>query len=55
MHLTLLPAIFSLPMVLLYKTFGVCNITVDETSCNIVWIEIASFAVNIRSHQRLIR
>ncbi|PLB49178.1 hypothetical protein P170DRAFT_509780 [Aspergillus steynii IBT 23096] len=54
-----LPAIFSLPMVLLHKDFGVCNIMVNET-CNLVGVidwaesEIAPFGLNLYSHQRLI-
>ncbi|CAI7626079.1 unnamed protein product [Penicillium pancosmium] len=55
-----LPTIFSLPMVLLHKDFGVCNIIVNETSCNLVGVvdwaeaEIAPFGLNLYSHQRLI-
>jgi hypothetical protein len=55
-----LPAILSLPMVLLHKDFGVCNIMVNETSCNLVGVidwaeaEIAPFGLNLHSHQRLI-
>lgn len=55
-----LPAIFSLPMVLLHKDFGVCNIIVNEESCNLVGVvdwaeaEIAPFGLNLYSHQRLI-
>ncbi|EGE06894.1 hypothetical protein TEQG_05947 [Trichophyton equinum CBS 127.97] len=33
-----LPAIFSLPMVLLHKDFGVCNIMVDESSYNLTGV-----------------
>ncbi|RDW70673.1 uncharacterized protein DSM5745_08184 [Aspergillus mulundensis] len=55
-----LPGIFSLPMALLHKDFGVCNIMVDETSCNLAGVidwaeaEIAPFGLNLHSHQRLI-
>jgi hypothetical protein len=55
-----LPDILSLPMVLLHKDFGVCNIMVNETSCNLVGVvdwaeaEIAPFGLNLHSHQRLI-
>ncbi|KAJ5291517.1 hypothetical protein N7478_000768 [Penicillium angulare] len=58
--LNLLPTIFSLPMVLLHKDFGVCNIIVNEMSCNLVGVvdwaeaEIAPFGLNLYSHQRLI-
>ncbi|PYH97125.1 hypothetical protein BO71DRAFT_468851 [Aspergillus ellipticus CBS 707.79] len=36
--LDLLPVIISLPTVLLHKDFGVCNIMVNETSCNLVGV-----------------
>jgi hypothetical protein len=55
-----LPAIFSLPMVLLHREFGVCNIMVNEISCNLFGVvdwaeaEIAPFGLNLHSHQRLI-
>ncbi|GIK00091.1 hypothetical protein Aspvir_004106 [Aspergillus viridinutans] len=55
-----LPAILSLPMVLLHRDFGVCNIMVDEMSCKLVGVidwaeaEIAPFGLNLHSHQRLI-
>lgn len=55
-----LPAIFSLPMVLLHKDFGACNILVNESTCNLVGVvdwaeaEIAPFGLNLHSHQRLI-
>lgn len=55
-----LPAVFSLPMVLLHKDFGSSNIMVDEKTCNIVgvvdWAEakIEPFGMNLHSHQRLI-
>ncbi|KAL4885671.1 hypothetical protein BJY04DRAFT_231099 [Aspergillus karnatakaensis] len=59
--LTSLPCpIFSLPMVLLHRDFGVCNIMVDEKSCNLKGVidwaeaEIAPFGLNLHSHQRLI-
>lgn len=58
--LSSLPTIFSLPMVLLHKDFGVCNIIVNEISCNLVGVvdwaeaEIAPFGLNFYSHQRLI-
>ncbi|OAX82893.1 hypothetical protein ACJ72_02749 [Emergomyces africanus] len=58
--LSSLRAILSLPMVLLHKDFGVCNIMVDEASCNLVGVidwaeaEIAPFGLNLHSHQRLI-
>ncbi|EFR03714.1 hypothetical protein MGYG_06711 [Nannizzia gypsea CBS 118893] len=58
--LTSLPAILSLPMVLLHKDFGVGNIIVDEASCNIAGVvdwaeaEIAPFGLNLHAHQRLI-
>ncbi|KAI2792728.1 hypothetical protein POX_b02770 [Penicillium oxalicum] len=57
--INLLPAIFSLPMVLLHKDLGVCNLIVNE-SCNLVGVidwaeaEIAPFGLNFHSHQRLI-
>jgi hypothetical protein len=47
-------------MVLLHKDFGVCNIMVDESSCNLVGVidwaeaETAPFGLNLHSHQRLI-
>ncbi|PWY70639.1 hypothetical protein BO83DRAFT_399780 [Aspergillus eucalypticola CBS 122712] len=55
-----LPAIFSLPMVLLHRDFGVCNMMVNEITCNLVGVvdwaeaEVASFGLNLHSHQRLI-
>jgi hypothetical protein len=58
--LSRLPAILSLPMVLLHRDFGVCNIIVNEKSCNLVGVvdwaeaEIAPFGLNLHSHQRLI-
>jgi hypothetical protein len=47
-------------MVLVHKDFGVCNIIVNEMSCNLVRVvdwakaEIALFGLNLFSHQRLI-
>lgn len=47
-------------MVLLHKDFGVCNIMVNENSCNLVGVidwaeaEVAPFGLNLHSHQRLI-
>lgn len=58
--LSSLLAILSLPMVLLHKDFSVCNIIVNEKSCNLVGVvdwaeaEIAPFGLNLHSHQRLI-
>lgn len=55
-----LPSVLSLPMVLLHKDFGACNIMVNETSCNLVGVvdwaeaEVAPFGLNLHSHQRLI-
>ncbi|PYI01929.1 hypothetical protein BO78DRAFT_378106, partial [Aspergillus sclerotiicarbonarius CBS 121057] len=55
-----LPAIFSLPMVLTHQDLGVCNVLVDEDSCNLVGVidwaeaEIAPFGVNLHFHQRFI-
>lgn len=55
-----LPAILSLPMVLLHRDFGVCNIMVHEDSCHLVgvvdWAEadIAPFGLNLHSIQPLI-
>lgn len=55
-----LPMIRSLPLVLLHKDFGSCNIMVDEKTCSIVgvvdWAEakIEPFGLNLHSHQRLI-
>ncbi|KAK2748363.1 hypothetical protein FQN57_001021 [Myotisia sp. PD_48] len=55
-----LPAILSLPMVLLHKDFGSCNILVDETSCHLAGVvdwaeaEIAPFGLNLHSYHRLI-
>ncbi|OJJ67243.1 hypothetical protein ASPBRDRAFT_136485 [Aspergillus brasiliensis CBS 101740] len=58
--ITSLPSIFSLPVVLLHKDFGVCNIMVNEKTCNLVGVvdwaeaEVAPFGLNLHSHQRLI-
>lgn len=47
-------------MVLVHKDFGVCNIVVNELSCNLVGVvdwaeaEIALFGLNLFSQQRLI-
>ena len=55
-----LSAIFSLPMVLLHRDFDVCNIMVNETTCNLVGVvdwaeaEVAPFGLNLHSLQRLI-
>lgn len=55
-----LPAILSLPMVLLHKDFGTCNIMVDSTSCRLVGVidwaeaEIGPFGLNLYSIQPLI-
>ncbi|PYH73339.1 uncharacterized protein BO88DRAFT_421738 [Aspergillus vadensis CBS 113365] len=55
-----LHAIFSLPMVLLHRDFGVCNIMVNKTTCNLVGVvdwaeaEVAPFGLNLHSHQQLI-
>ncbi|KAE8408301.1 hypothetical protein BDV37DRAFT_192819 [Aspergillus pseudonomiae] len=52
--------ILSLPMVLLHKDFGVCNIMVNETSFNLTGVidwaeaEIAPFGLNLHSLQRFI-
>ncbi|CAL5867785.1 uncharacterized protein PFLUO_LOCUS2006 [Penicillium psychrofluorescens] len=55
-----LPAIFSLPMVLLHNDFGSFNMLVDEKSCNLLGVvdwaeaEIAPFGINLYAHDRLI-
>ncbi|OBT38960.1 hypothetical protein VE00_10406 [Pseudogymnoascus sp. WSF 3629] len=52
-------AILSLPMVLLHKDFGDCNIMVDETTCHLVGVidwaeaEIGPFGLNLSSLQNL--
>lgn len=54
-----LPSIFSLPMVLLHKDFGDCNIIVEEESCHLVGVidwaeaEIGPFGTNLHSLQSL--
>ncbi|KXX83352.1 hypothetical protein MMYC01_200087 [Madurella mycetomatis] len=60
MSLNAIPAILSLPMVLLHKDFGTCNIMVDNTSCHLVGVidwaeaEIGPFGLNLHSVQPLI-
>ncbi|KAJ6114853.1 hypothetical protein N7486_000631 [Penicillium sp. IBT 16267x] len=55
-----LPAIFSLPMVLLHNDFGSFNMLVDENSCNLLGVidwaeaEIAPFGINLYALDRLI-
>ncbi|CAG8930935.1 unnamed protein product [Penicillium salamii] len=55
-----LPAIFSLPMVLLHNDFGSFNMLVDEKTCNLLGVidwaesEIAPFGINLYAHDRLI-
>ena len=50
-------AIFSLPMVLLHRDFGSCNIMVDERSCHLTGVidwaeaEICPFGLNLHSLQ----
>lgn len=52
-------AISSLPMVLLHRDFGTCNIIVDETSCHLTGVidwaeaEICPFGQNLHSLQAL--
>lgn len=54
-----LDAILSLPMVLLHRDFGTCNIIVDEATCHLVGVidwaeaEICPFGVNLYSLQSL--
>lgn len=54
-----LPNILSLPMVLLHKDFGDCNIMVEEESCHLVGVidwaeaEIGPFGTNLHSLQDL--
>lgn len=36
--LTALPSIYSLPMVLLHKDFGDCNIMVEDETCHLVGV-----------------
>ncbi|KAH7324960.1 hypothetical protein B0I35DRAFT_425266 [Stachybotrys elegans] len=51
--------ILSLPMVLLHKDFGTCNIIVDEATCHLVGVidwaeaEICPFGLNLHSLQSL--
>ncbi|CDM37974.1 Aminoglycoside phosphotransferase [Penicillium roqueforti FM164] len=53
-----LPAIFSLPLVLLHNDFGSFNMLVNENSCNLLgmidWAEaeIAPFGINLYAHDR---
>lgn len=55
-----IPAVFSLPAVLLHKDFGDVNIIVDDTSCHLVGVidwaeaEIGPFGLNIEFVQPLI-
>lgn len=57
--ITSMDAILSLPMVLLHRDFGTCNIMVDETSCHLVGVidwaeaEICPFGLNLHSLQAL--
>ncbi|KAK3898451.1 hypothetical protein C8A05DRAFT_47250 [Staphylotrichum tortipilum] len=57
--LAALPSILSLPMVLLHKDFGDCNIIVEEPSCRLVGVidwaeaEIGPFGTNFHSLQDL--
>ncbi|KZF19139.1 hypothetical protein L228DRAFT_241817 [Xylona heveae TC161] len=50
-------AIFSLPMVLLHRDFGTCNVMVDATSCHLTGVldwaeaEICPFGLNLHSLQ----
>lgn len=52
-------AILSLPMVLLHRDFGTCNIMVDETSCHLAGVvdwaeaEVCPFGLNLHSLQAL--
>ncbi|KAF9766949.1 hypothetical protein IL306_000545 [Fusarium sp. DS 682] len=52
-------AILSLPMVLLHRDFGTCNIIVDEVTCHLVGVidwaeaEICPFGLNLHSLQSL--
>ncbi|KAI1314273.1 hypothetical protein F5Y03DRAFT_336620 [Xylaria venustula] len=55
--LDFIPAIFSLPMVLLHRDFGNCNIIVDDVSCHLTGVvdwaeaEIEPFGLNLYSIQ----
>ncbi|KAL7810802.1 hypothetical protein V8C44DRAFT_365449 [Trichoderma aethiopicum] len=57
--ITSMDAILSLPMVLLHRDFGTCNIIVDETSCRLVGVvdwteaEVCPFGLNLHSLQAL--
>ncbi|KAI1123160.1 hypothetical protein F5Y10DRAFT_252364 [Nemania abortiva] len=52
-----IPAIFSLPMVLLHRDFSTCNIIVDNVSCHLIGVidwaeaEIGPFGLNLHSIQ----
>lgn len=52
-------SILSLPIVLLHRDFGTCNIMVDETSCHLVgvidWAEadVCPFGLNLHSLEAL--
>ena len=54
-----MPAILSLPMVLIHKDFGVCNILVDDATFNLVGVidwaeaEIGPLGTNLHSLQAL--
>ena len=54
-----LPSILALPMVLLHKDFGDCNIMVEDESCHLVGVidwaeaEIGPFGTNLHSLQDL--
>ncbi|KAH6839417.1 hypothetical protein B0I37DRAFT_233732 [Chaetomium sp. MPI-CAGE-AT-0009] len=58
--LAALPSIYSLPMVLLHKDFGDCNIMVEDETCHLVGVidwaeaEIGPFGTNLHSLQDLI-
>lgn len=57
--LAALPSICSLPMVLLHKDFGDCNIMVEDETCHLVGVidwaeaEIGPFGTNLHSLQDL--
>lgn len=52
-----IPAIFSLPTVLLHRDFGTCNVIVDDVSCHLTGVidwaeaEIGPFGLNLHSIQ----
>lgn len=54
-----LDAIFELPMALLHKDFGECNIMVDEQTCHLVGVidwaeaEICPFGLNLHALQQV--